>query len=346
MTDWIRDPFGFKQRVYHPGSGASAGSIRALLSEQGLPPGAVDVETVGGHLTGRRLTGRTVLRDVLAVPPGHMLTRSPYGLCTQLRSVVLAPGNLEALLRASLHAALGGGRRTALALSGGLDSALLLALLREMDCGRTPAYILAVDLPGYGELDAALESASHMQTNPVIVRVGADEFLEALPHAMRHIEEPLFNLHPVAKLLLARAMRCDGIELAISGDGADQVLSRDHSADYLPLCRTLFEAAGLTLHAPFLDDAVVAHLLSLRPDPDKECLRTLGARHNLAARLVRERKRSTLAPAIELGGLLDTERIAALATAWGMPVPALETDAERVQWTTLLMVLEHLGIAT
>lgn len=345
MTGWMRDPFGFKQRVYHPGSGASAGSIRALLSEQGLPPGAVDIETVAGHLSGRRLTGRTVLRDVLAVPPGHMLMRSPHGLRTQPQPVVPEQGDLEALLRASLRSALDSGRRTALALSGGLDSALLLGLLREMDCARIPTYILAVDLPGYSELDAALESAAHMQANPVVVHVGADEFLEALPHAMRHIEEPLFNLHPIAKLLLARAMRGDGIELAISGDGADQVLSRDRSADYLPLCRILFEAAGVTLHPPFLDDAVVAHLLSLPPDPDKECLRTLGARHKLAAHLVRGRKRSTLAPPMDLDDLLDAERIAALATAWGMPVPTLEADAERVQWTTLLMVLEYLGVA-
>jgi asparagine synthase (glutamine-hydrolysing) len=345
MRPWIRDPFGFNQQVYHPGSGASAGSIGTLLSEHQLPPGVVDIEAVAGYLSGNRLAGRTVLHDFLAVPPGHVLTGSPHGLHTQPQPIAPAQGDLEALLRASLREALGSGRRTALALSGGLDSALLLGLLREMDCPGMPAYILAVDLPGYGELGAALESAGHMQAHPVVVRVGADEFLEALPHAMRHIEEPLFNLHPIAKLLLARAMRRDGIEVAISGDGADQVLTRDHSADYLPLCRILFDAAGVTLHPPFLDDAVVAHLLSLPPDPDKKSLRTLGARYNLAASLVRGPKRRTLAPPMALGDLLDVKGIAALARAWGMPAPGLGTDSERVQWTTLLMVLRHLGVA-
>ncbi|MGP1665235.1 MAG: asparagine synthase-related protein, partial [Rhodanobacter sp.] len=170
------------------------------------------------------------------------------------------------------------------------------------------------------------------------------DFVAALPEAIEHIEEPLFNLHPVAKLLLAKAMHRDGIELAISGDGADQVLNRDRSADYLPLCKALFDAAGVTLHAPFLDPSVVAHFLSLPPDPAKLCLRQLAEELQLRAHLVCGPKRSQLAPSMALGALCDHARIAALATQLRMPTPRLKRDAEIVLWSTLLLALDQRGV--
>ncbi|TRY28299.1 hypothetical protein FOI67_17475, partial [Geobacillus sp. LEMMJ02] len=63
-----------------------------------------------------------------------------------------------------------------------------------------------------------------MQANVKIVRVNEADFVAALPRTTHAVEEPMFNLHPVAKLLLAEAMAADGVEVAITGDGADQVL--------------------------------------------------------------------------------------------------------------------------
>ena len=153
----------------------------------------------------------------------------------------------------------------------------------------------------------------------------------------------MFNLHPVAKLLLAEAMAADGIEVAITGDGADQVLRRDQSANYLPLCHALFDEASVDLHPPFVDAAVVAHLTSIAPDLNKQCLRDLGARLNLPDRLVHGPKRGRLAPAMDLASLLDRDRTQALADTLGLAVPTLQADTERVLWTTLTLILDHLA---
>ena len=344
MIIGTRDPFGFNKRVYHPLSGTSAESIHALLRDHSLSPGEPDSAAIAGFLSGQRLPGRTILQDVFALPPGHALLRSPQGLAVNAVPDEVRRGDLNVLLRASLQSALDSGKRVALALSGGLDSALLLALLKAIGGQPIPVYILAVNLPDYSELDAALDTAHRLGVEAMVVEAGEEDFIAALPEAIRHVEEPLFNLHPVAKLLLAKAMHRDGIELAISGDGADQVLNRDRSANYLPLCKALFDAAGVKLHAPFLDTAVVAHLLSLAPDPTKQCLRELADTLHLHAQLVHGPKRSRLAPPMALGSLLDKTRIVTLASRLRLPAPVLSEDAERVLWATLLLALDHLGV--
>ena len=341
-----RDPFGFEQIIYHPSSGTHGASIRELLRREMLAGGKIDAIAIAGYLEGLRLPGRSVLEDFLAVPPGHALAMSPDGLTTIMRPMTPVPGDLESLLLASLERAVKSGRRVALALSGGLDSALLLSLLGSLGATHVPAYILTTDMPGYDERESALSTARRSGVEVVFVRVGANDFVDAVPEAMRHLDEPLYNLHPIAKLLLARAMRRDGIELAISGDGADQVLRRDVSADYLPLCRTLFHAESVRLVPPFVDSDVDAHLRSLPPDPEKTCIRALGKRFGVATELTEGPKRSRLAPAMNLDHLLPSSEIGELASRLGSPTPALATDPERVQWATLRLLLADLGVAT
>ncbi|MFP6560904.1 asparagine synthase-related protein [Paraburkholderia sp. B3] len=344
MIVGTRDLFGFERLHYHPRSGAWATSILSVLRAAGQAAGEADAQAIAGYLSGERLVGRTVLREVRAVPPGHALFRSPQGLEVRPARDPLAGSDLETALRDALQRALDSGKRVALALSGGLDSALLLALLRELGAQQhVTSYILATGMPDYCEEDAALELANRMQARVKVVRACEADFVAALPRTTHAVEEPMFNLHPVAKLLLAEAMAGDGIELAISGDGADQVLRRDQSANYLPLCHALFDAASVRLHPPFVDAAVVAHLTQIAPDPDKQCLRDLGARLNLPDRLVHGPKRGRLAPAMDLGPLLDPDRIRALAGALNLPAPALQADTERVLWTTLTLILDYLG---
>ena len=86
------------------------------------------------------------------------------------------------MLRASLQRALDSGKRVALALSGGLDSALLLGLLRQMGAlPRVRVYIPVTDMPDYCERDAALEVAQQMQAQVTLVHASERDFVAALP---------------------------------------------------------------------------------------------------------------------------------------------------------------------
>lgn len=362
-----RDPFGRLRQVYDPGTGEVASSIAGLLVATARRAGPPDRAAILGYRTHERQTGRTVLRDVRAVPPGHALVRRAGELRlralptpawtgradtaspTRPGSPCSAPDSitgLEHLLAQALARALDSGQRLAVALSGGLDSALLLALLHSLGASDVPAYILVTGMPDYCERDAALAMADRLGARVRLVSASADDFVRALPRSVNTVEEPLFNLHPVAKRLLAEAMAADGIQAAITGDGADQVVRRDTCANYLPLCQALFDAAGVKLVAPFLDPHVVRCLLRHPPDADKPALRAIAARLALPDRLVRGPKHSRLAPPMDLAALVDRARVQHLARALDLPPPDWRNDADTVQWTTLSLVLDHLDADT
>lgn len=224
--------------------------------------------------------------------------------------------------------------RGALALSGGVDSAALAGLLR----GRVVAYTLAPTFAGYGEAEAAEAIAGRLGVELRRVVVTEADFVEALPAAIRACETALYNLHPVSRLLVARAARADGAEWLMTGDGADEVFNNFNycgTSDYLPIVGALTRAAGLTAVAPFLDPVVVA---SVRRDPEKRALRALAEELGVPEVIVRGPKRPWLAPAMDLARVTDREAIGAIGRCLGR-APTNDGDRARVGWTTLALLV-------
>ena len=247
------------------------------------------------------------------------------------------------LLDEELDAAAGGGRRTALALSGGLDSALLAALLRRRGHS-LPVYILDAHLEGYREVDEALATARSIgvpESDIVVAGADASDFAGALPDTIRAAEAPLFNLHPVSKLLLARRMRDDGIEVAITGDGADQVFAGAAAANYIPIVGALFRAAGVELRAPFAAETIIALARQLGTDPHKTALRRAAA-GCVPDRILKRRKAPRLTPPVPIDAHFQPELTARIARDLDLPRPSLDTDPERVLWTTIGLLVASL----
>jgi asparagine synthetase B (glutamine-hydrolysing) len=223
----------------------------------------------------------------------------------------------------------------ALALSGGVDSAALAALLR----GRAVAYTLAPELPGYSEASEAQSIADSLGVPLRRIAVTADHFVTALPEAIRGCECPLYNLHPVSRYLLARAVRADGFDMLITGDGADEVFCGTSGADYLPIVGALTRAAGLVAVAPFLDPVI-----AVAEDPRKRELRALACELGVPEAIAWRPKSPRFAPAMDLTRHRDVALVTALGRAIGR-TPAEATDRERVAWTTLaLLAREFTGL--
>ena len=305
-----RDPFGF-HRVFCAGE-AWAPTLRSLMDAHPELPRTLDRAYIDGHLAGNPPLDRTLFASVRALPPGPL----PEAV----------PGELLPILKHAIAESIDG-RRAAVLLSGGLDSAIVAALAPEL-----PAYVLSTNLPNYDEREAALATARGLGLDVKVIEVGEEDFVAALPEAIRLIETPLYNLHPVAKLLMARALAADGIEVALSGDGADHVLSRDQSADYLPLVNALFN--GVELRSPFLDERFVA---ASPLDPDKHCLRQIAAPLGIREELVRGPKRGGWAPPMDLSRYEDPR----LQRLLGRAPPADERG--RVTWITLGLLIDAFG---
>lgn len=186
----------------------------------------------------------------------------------------------------------------AVALSGGLDSWVLALLLRRRGT-EVRGYTLRSDVPGYCEWGQTLALAERFAMPLEAIRVGPDAFTEALPRFLAVTRTPIYNLHPVSKLLLAEAFAARGVAVAVTGDAADQVFRCEAECDLLPLTQACFRHAGVGLCTPFLSAGVRA--LCVEPDSAKRPVRELAA----LLRIPAIPKRPTLHPG---GYILDETR--------------------------------------
>jgi asparagine synthase (glutamine-hydrolysing) len=336
----IRDPFGLQRLHYELNGSMHASTVREIFAERPQLPRTLDRLAVAGHLCGEATPQRSFFQAIGAVPPGHALVRTEQRFMTRPHPTRPKPGNLSSLLQATLERAIEAAPRPiAVALSGGLDSAVVLALAHTIDSS-IPAIVLAPRIEGYSELEGAKLTAQKVGADLCVAEVTANDFLHALPAAIAAMEVPLYNLHPVGKLLLGQAARRAGFATLLTGDGVDQVFKRDQSADYLPLVGAAFQAAGVELVAPFLDNEVIGHLLSLPIDAEKTELRAMAANLPIPNALSASKKVTRLFPPIDLEPLVSRDKLVRLAEKLESDVPTFLDDRSRVRFSTLALLLD------
>ena len=186
------------------------------------------------------------------------------------------------LLRRSVHLRVPREGRYAIALSGGLDSSLILRL--AVETGRVPdAYVLHG--PGSTDLPYARNLCERLGVP--LVEVPADSaagLRGALPNTIRSLETWEWHVvnHAAPMDRLAAAIHADGHRVALSGEGADELFlgyDRTSSADapeveqrrrttglHRTNCRRLDRmgmAHQVEFRVPFLDRALTDRALSL-----------------------------------------------------------------------------------
>jgi asparagine synthetase B (glutamine-hydrolysing) len=162
-------------------------------------------------------------------------------------------------------------RQATVAVSGGIDSWVLAALLKSHGCD-VQAWYLESGVPGYCERDRVHCFSRALNIPVQSIQVQAQDFIDNAPAFVRATDFPIYNLHPVSKLLFAQAFAGRTV---ITGDGADQVMHGAHDCDLLPLTLSCFQAANVNLILPFLEG------VTREPQPDKAPIRALAARLGL-----------------------------------------------------------------
>jgi asparagine synthase (glutamine-hydrolysing) len=208
------------------------------------------------------------------------------------------------------------------ALGGGCDAAAVLVAWHASGLPMPHACTLAVGLDGYDEVETALAIAEQLHVDCEVIEIDPATLVELAPEAAAIAGTPLYNLHPVHRLALARAL--PGATL-VTGDGADAVFAGVPDLDYVPIVAALSEPVS-----PFFDAAVVE---GAPRDPAKQLLRDYLEVHGLGW-LAERPKQPRLVPPLELEPILDRERIARLARALELE-PRLDEDRRRVGWATL-----------
>jgi len=184
------------------------------------------------------LAPRTIFQDIVELPPGHfMLVRPGSRTLTRYWGLTFPPAGeemhiskeeaaerLRDLLFDATRLRLRADVPVGSYLSGGLDSTLIAALIREYTpetlCTFSIAFEeAAFDERTYQEIATAFLGTDHRRTECTNADVGA-----VFPEVVWHAEAPLLRTSPAPMYLLSRLVHETGIKVVLTGEGADEFL--------------------------------------------------------------------------------------------------------------------------
>lgn len=231
-----RDPLGIKPLYV-----ARQGSLTAFASEMRplarLVPAAPDPLALAELMTFRFAAGRlSNLKGIEKLPGGMVATldlaRGSYAerrYCDPLDTLApdrtLSRGEAleqaEAAIVASVRDHMQSDVGYTVQLSGGVDSSLVAALTREAAESSVTTFGVKLDDPDYDEGDYRAAVVQHCGLDHHEVPLTAEQFADALPRAVRHMEGPVPHYGCVMLMLLCDRIR-ETSKVVLTGEGADE----------------------------------------------------------------------------------------------------------------------------
>jgi asparagine synthase (glutamine-hydrolysing) len=120
-------------------------------------------------------------------------------------------------------------------LSGGIDSSALAALAREVSAGPVRTFNISFDEATYDESPHAQAVARAIGSDHTDVRLTQSDFRSGLEDALRAIDQPTFD--GINTYFVSRAVRREGITVALAGTGGDELCGGYSSFGELPRAR-------------------------------------------------------------------------------------------------------------
>jgi len=211
---------------------AAFGDLRFTLSNAATRR-YLDLGYVGGE--------QSIFEEVRKLRAGCLLEVDADGRCAERAWWRLEPGPadgdtqpaatdametqqldaLESLLDSSVALRLISDVPVGAFLSGGIDSSLVVALMRRHSQS-VRTYTIGFDDPRYDESPHARAVAAHLGVHNTQVTIGPPDLLAALDTLTTHFDEPFADSSALPTLLLSRLARSE-VTVALSGDGGDEL---------------------------------------------------------------------------------------------------------------------------
>ena len=231
-----RDRLGIKPVYYYSGEGffIFASEIRALLAT-GLVPRKLDPIALSEYLTYQSVPApRTLIKGVRALLPGNWLTVDINGRVTEKRywdllenaspdakhdSLAEARKKVGQLLRESVDLHMVSDVPVGAFLSGGIDSSVIVALMRESGC--TPnTFSVVFSEKNFDEAKFARQIAERFHTDHHEIPLSEQDMLDQLPDALAAMDHPTGD--GINTYIVSHAVRKAGLKVALSGLGGDE----------------------------------------------------------------------------------------------------------------------------
>jgi asparagine synthase (glutamine-hydrolysing) len=117
-------------------------------------------------------------------------------------------------------------------LSGGIDSAALVASARAAVSGELHTYTVAGDIPSMSEIEAAREVATFFETTHHELMIGAGAIERALPSIIRRLDAP--SADAINAYFVSQAVAATRIKAVLSGVGGDEMFGGYPSFQRVP----------------------------------------------------------------------------------------------------------------
>jgi asparagine synthase (glutamine-hydrolysing) len=234
-----RDQLGVKPLYVHDGGPRGlrfASELKALIEDPAVPR-ELDAAALDDHLTFRFTPApRTLLAGVEKLEPGSWLRVGADGRVERTRywsprpelrtdlSFAAAADEFRERLRAAVRRQMMSDRPIGAMLSGGIDSAAIVALMAEAG-GTVKSY--TVGFTGGGDADEtalARQTAELFGTEHHDLIVPAGDFRDDLRETVEFLEEPVGTTSALGFRQVSRLAAAD-VPVLLSGQGADEMLA-------------------------------------------------------------------------------------------------------------------------
>jgi asparagine synthase (glutamine-hydrolysing) len=231
-----RDPFGIKQLYYVQTEAlfAFASEPQALLAA-GLGSVELDPVRVAELLQLKFTTGaETIFPGILRLLPGETLVVERGRIVSSHSSTALPAGppaevpdtlkRLDDVLIDTVTAHLQSDVPYGLFLSGGVDSAALLALMTRATGNRIQALTVGwAGAEGVDETAEALRLAAAMQADCQRMEMSDADFWAFAPRIAACIDDPTADAAVLPSWMLGQAARAAGLKVTLCGEGGDEL---------------------------------------------------------------------------------------------------------------------------
>jgi asparagine synthase (glutamine-hydrolysing) len=239
-----RDRFGKKPLYYTMTDEIFlfSSEIKPLLSHPEVQP-AANLTAIPEYLAFRTVSGTaTMFKDIREAPPGHVMLLKLANWKLEVRQywdesdekdysgVIHSSGattreeQFTALLKDSIHYRLVSDVPVGTYNSGGVDSSLITAMVREQKQDELHTFSVGFNEQEFDESRYAMMVANKYRTNHHTIVINEEEYNNSLDETLWYIEEPLNHAHTVPLLHLSRLAK-EYVTVVLTGEGADEVFA-------------------------------------------------------------------------------------------------------------------------
>jgi asparagine synthase (glutamine-hydrolysing) len=236
-----RDRSGIKPMFYATtprGDLVFGSEIKAILASGMITPEVDEAAVAEYFALGTVSDGRTLLRGVKKLEPGHTLTWKDGRITIQrywtlpayepgkivYRDLDDAAGDFWRRFVEAVDITLMSDVPLGVFLSGGLDSSLIVAAMRERGVTALRTFSVGFAEAEASELPFARVVAKTFETEHHEVACTADDFFNALPRLTRHRDHPL-TFSASIPLFFVSELAESSVKVVLTGEGSDELFA-------------------------------------------------------------------------------------------------------------------------